>query len=97
LISTLGGRKEEIMAAIKSLYMDVVEGRITIQDAAVMLSSQNPDVEYTPDQVQVLELMAQENEQLRNFDQMDEDADMEHLAQLDNDERIAELGLITDL
>jgi len=85
------------MAAIKSLYMDVVEGRITIQDAAVMLSSQNPDVEYTPDQVQVLELMAQENEQLRNFDQMDEDADMEHLAQLDNDERIAELGLITDL
>jgi len=79
------------MAAIKSLLMDVTEGRVTLDQASVILGHQNPDIEYTPDQLKVLELMAAENELNRNdeyYEQMGREAE---------DERIAELGFINDL
>ena len=64
------------MAAMKNLFHEVMEGRVTIEQASVILGSQNPDIEYTPDQVQVLELMSQEYETQRDFDQMGEDAEV---------------------
>jgi hypothetical protein len=42
-------------------------------------------------------MMAAENEALRNFDQMSEDADMEYMADAEIDQRVASLGFITDL
>jgi hypothetical protein len=42
------------MAAMNSLYQDVKEGRVTLAEASVLLGHQNPDVEYSPDQLEVL-------------------------------------------
>ena len=88
------------MAAVKNLFQEVVEGRITVEEASVILGSKNPDIEYTPDQIQVLELMSQENELNRDFEKMGEDAEFEYydkLADISDNGRIIDLGFVNDL
>ena len=88
------------MAQIQNLLQDVKEGRISLYDVSVMLGSKNPEEEYTPDMIEVMELMALENEARRNFDEMAQDAEAAYynqLADISDNGRIVEAGFINDL
>ena len=73
------------MATIKNLYQDVMEGKISLEQASVVFGSQNPEVEYSPDQIEVLEMMAVETATCRDeeyFELLGNEAEAEYYNQL---------------
>jgi len=63
------------MTAMKTLYQDIIEGRITKQEAELKLGCELPNIEYTPDQIEVLDAIGKETDEFykNHLDEIAED------------------------